>query len=129
MAWTKSSWADLIGTDGSKETLAAGSATTGDIDCNGANPFITVGVKTVVVFGGSPDDDVTVEFLGVDADDANEVDTLAMYEAAIPEQTSSEERATHQVNVSALDTLRVKVTNNDSSDSVDVWVEYMGGYQ
>jgi len=129
MAWTKTAWADLIGSDASKTTVAAGSSTTGDIDCNGANPFIVVAIKVVVVFGGSPDDDVTVKLFGVDTDGANEPDTLAMYEAAIPEVTSSEERATYQVNVSALDHLRVQVTNNDSADSVDVWVSYMGAYQ
>jgi hypothetical protein len=129
MSWTKGSWTDLIGTDGTKTTIASGATETGDIDCNGANPFIVVAVKVVVVFGGSPDDDITIEFFGKDADDAAEVDTLAIFEASIPEQTSSEERATYQINVSALDTLQVSITNNDSADSVDVWVEYMGAYQ
>jgi len=129
MAWTKSSWSDVIGSDGSKTTVTAGSTTTGDIDCNGANPYIVVAIKVVVVFGGTPDDDVTVELFGVDADGANEVDTLALFEASIPEVTSSEERATYQINVAALDTLRVSVMNNDSTDSVDVWVSAMGAYQ
>ena len=128
MAWTKSAWADIIGTDASKVTLSAASTTTGTIDCNGANPYITLGVKVVVIFGTTPDDDVTIEFLGRDADDAAEDDTLPIYEAAIPEVSTSEERATYQLNVSALDTVKVRVTNNDSADSVDVWVEGMGGY-
>jgi len=129
MAWTKGSWTDLIGTNASKTTITTGNTSTGDIDCNGANPFIVVAVKVVIVFGGSPDDDVTVEFIGIDTDGGNEPDTLPMFEAAIPEETSSEERATYQVNVSALDHLRVAITNNDSTDSIDVWVSFLGAYQ
>ncbi len=128
MAWTKGSWTDIIGTDGSKTSIGAGSSSSGEIDCNGANPFIYVAVKVVVVFGGSPDGDVTVEFFGKDADDADENDTLAMLTASIPEETSSEERATYQLNVAALDSLTVTITNNDSSDNVSVWVEAMGAY-
>lgn len=129
MAWTKGGWVDIIGTDGSKTSVSAAASATGDIDCSGANPFIAVAVKVVVVFGGSPDADVTVEIFGLDADDANEVDTLSMYEARIPEVTSSEERATYQLNVSALDTVQIKITNNDSTDAVTVWVEAQGAYQ
>lgn len=128
MAWTKSAWQDIIGTDASKASVAHGSTTTGTIDCNGANPYITLGVKVVVVFGTTPDDDVTVEFLHRDADDAAEDDTIPIYEAAIPEVSTSEERATYQLNVSALDTVKVRITNNDSADAVSVWVEGMGGY-
>jgi len=129
MAWTKTAWTDLIGTDASKTNLAAGSSATGDIDCNETNPYIVVAVKVVVVFGGTPDGDVKVEFFGVDADGANEPDTLAVFAATIPYSASSEERATYQINVSALDTLRVEVTNQDSSDAVSVWVSYMAAYQ
>lgn len=129
MAWTKGAWTDLIGTDGSKTSIAAAGTSSGTIDCNGANPFIVVAIKVVVVFGGSPDDDVTVELFGNDADDAAENDTLPIFSASIPEETSSEERATYQINVSALDSLVVTVTNNDSTDAVTVWVEYKGAYQ
>jgi len=129
MAWTKSSWADVIGTDGSKTTINSGNTSTGDVDCNGTNPYITLAIKVVIVFGGSPDDDVTVEVFGLDADGANEVDTLAMFEASVPETASTEVRATYQINVSALDKVRVQLTNNDSADSIDAWVSAMGGYQ
>jgi len=129
MAWTKSGWSDLIGTDLSKQSINAAASATGDIDCNGTNPFITVAVKVVVVFGDSPDDGVTVEFFGRDADDADEPDTVAIYSATIEEVTSTEVRATYQINVSALDELEIKLTNNDSTDAVTVWVEYQGAYQ
>lgn len=128
MAWTKSTWADVIGTDGTKASVSAAATATGVIDCNGTNPFITLGVKVVVVFGTTPDDDVTVEFLHRDADGAAEDDTIPLYEAAIPEVSTSEQRATYQLNVSALDSVKVKITNNDSTDAVTVWVEAMGGY-
>lgn len=129
MTWTKAAWADVIGTNASKTTINAGNTSTGDVDCNGANPYIVVDVKVVVIFGASPDDDVTVEIFSVDADGANEPDTLALFEATIPEVTSTEERATYTINVAAKDTIRVSITNNDSTDSVDVWVSAMGGYQ
>jgi hypothetical protein len=128
MAWTKTVWSDLIGTNASKTSVTAGNASTGDIDCNGTNPLVTVAVKVVVVYGATPDDDVAVRLYGVDADGANEADTVALYEATVPYVASSEERATFSVNVAALDTLRVEVDNQDSTDSVDVWVSWMGAY-
>ena len=128
MSWTKTSWADLIGTNASKTTITAGNDSSGNIDCNGSNPFMLVAVKVVVVFGASPDDNVTVEAFGYDADGAAEVDTLPMFVTEIPEVTSSEERATYQIDVSALDQLQIVITNNDSADSIDVWVSYMGAY-
>jgi hypothetical protein len=129
MAWSKTAWSDVIGSDASKTSLAAGASTTGDIDCAGTNKYISLAIKVVVVFGATPDGDVTVEVFGLDADGANEVDTLAMFEATVPRVTSSEERATYQLNVSALDQVRVKLTNNDSADSVSVWVSARAGYQ
>lgn len=129
MAWTKTAWVDLIGSDSSKTTITAGSTATGDIDCNGANALVVVAVKVVVIFGATPDGNVKVELFGVDTDGANEPDTLALYEAEIPYVASSEERVTYQINVSALDHLRVQLTNSDTTDNVDAWVSYMGAYQ
>jgi hypothetical protein len=132
MAWEKSGWSDIIGTDGSKSTITSGSSANGDLDCNntstGNNPFITAVWKVVIVFGSTPDDNCTVEWFGKDVDDANELDTLALMTATVPEQTSSEERATYLLDVSAFDTINIKVTNNDSTDSVTCWVEAQGGY-
>jgi hypothetical protein len=129
MAWTKSAWADVIGTDTTKITVSGGSSTTtGTVDCNGTNPYVTLAIKAVAIYGTTPDDSVLVEVLGVDADGANEDDTLALWSAEIPSVSTSEERATYQLNVSALDTVKVKVTNQDSTDTVDVWVSVMGGY-
>ena len=128
MAWTKAAWADIIGTNASKQTVTATNSTSGYVDCNGSNPYMTVAFKVVVVFGATPDDNATVEVFGYDADSAAEVDTLPMFIAEIPEVTSSEERATFQIDVSALDQIQIVVTNNDSTDSIDVWVEAMGGY-
>lgn len=129
MAWNKTTWIDLIGTNASKQSIASGATAGADIDCNATNKLIYVTVKVVVVFGASPDDDVSVELLGKDLDGANEADTLAMFAASIPQVTSSEERATYQFNVASLDGLRVEVNNNDSADAVTAWVSWMGGYQ
>lgn len=129
MAWTKAAWADVIGTDASKSTVGAAASTTGNFDCNGSNPFIMAAVKVVVIFGSSPDGNLKVEIFGLDADGANEVDTLSMFLAHIPYVTSSEERATYHINVAALDQIQVKVTNLDTTDNVSVWVSAMGAYQ
>lgn len=129
MPLTRTAWTDLIGTDGSKTTVSAGSSTNADLDCNGTNNFHAVGVKVVVVFGSTPDGNTEVNFYGKDADDANEVDTVPMAGSfAITEVTSSEERRTVQLSTVALDTLNVEIVNNDSTDNVTVWVEYLGVY-
>lgn len=128
MAWTKAAWADVIGTNASKAAISASATATGTFDCNGANPYITTSFKVVVVFGTAAAAGVKVEFLGHDADGAAEDDTLAMYEAQVPQVVSSEERATYQVNVSALDTVKVKLTNLDGN-AITAWVAAMGAYQ
>jgi hypothetical protein len=128
MAWTKSAWADVIASNASKTTVTSNSTVSGDIDCNGTNPFVTLAVKVVAIISNTPQDDVLVQFYGVDTDGANEPDTLAIYEAEIPAVTSSEERATYQLNVSALDNVRVLITNQDDADAISVWASYIGGY-
>jgi hypothetical protein len=129
MAWTKTSWADVIGTDATKSSVGAGSTATGNIDCNDANPYIVAAIKVRVIFGSSPDDGVDISFFGRDADGAAENDTVPIFAASIEESSTAELGATYQVNVAGLDTLNVKITNNDSADSVDVWVSRLGAYQ
>ena len=128
MAWTKSAWADVIGTDATKITMTAASTTTGTVDVNGANPYITLSLKVRSIFGATPDDSCLIEVLGRDTDGAGEDDTLPLWAAEIPEVSTSEEGTTYQINVSALDHVKVRVTNQDSADTIDVWVSAMGGY-
>ncbi len=129
MPLVRTGWTDAIGTDGAKTTVSAAASASADIDCNGANNLHEVGVKVVVVFGGTPDGNVEVNFYGKDADDANEQDTVPMAGSfTIDEVASSEERRTVQLPTGALDTLVVEVVNNDSADNVTVWVEYLGVY-
>lgn len=129
MTWTKSSWADVIGTNASKQTVNAGATASGDVDCNGANPYMVLGIKVVVVFGASPDGALTINIYRKDADGANEQDTVVGFSAQIVEVTSSEERFTFEISVLATDTVTIEVENEDTTDSVDVWVSAMGGYQ
>lgn len=129
MAWAKEAWADVIGTNATKITVAAAGTTTGTIDCKDPNPLISLAIKAVSIFGTTPDGNIKVEVLGRDTDGAAEDDTLAMWSAELPLVSTSEERATYQLNVSALDRVKVRVTNNDTADNVSVWVSAMGAYQ
>jgi len=128
MAWAKTAWVNVVGTDATKINISAAGTATGTVDCDGANPYITLAVKVVSVFGTTPDDSCLVEILGRDANGAAEDDTLALWSAEIPEVSTSEERATYQINVSALDTVKVRITNQDSADAISVWVSAMGAY-
>lgn len=129
MPWNKTAWSDVIGTNATKITLSAASTTTGTIDCAvPANPYVALGIKAVSIFGTTPDDSCLIEIVGRDTDGAAEDDTLALWAAEIPEVSTSEERATYQVNVAALDHVKVRVTNQDSADTIDVWVSVMAGY-
>ena len=128
MAISKSGWIDVVGTDGGKTNVVAAGTASGNIDCAGANKYITVAIKTVVIFGATPDDNVLVELFGRDSDDADELDTVPMYGFEIVAVAGTEERVTRQVEVSSLDGLTVTLTNNDSADAVDVWVEIQGAY-
>ena len=128
MAWTKSAWADVIGTDATKIVLSAASTTTGTVDVNYTSPFITLALKVRSIFGTTPDDSCLIEVLGRDTDGAAEDDTLTLWAAEIPEVSTSEEGTTYQINVSALDHVKVRVTNQDSTDNISVWVSAMGGY-
>lgn len=128
MPWTKTAWSDLIGSDATKVTLSAGSTTTGTLDCAAANDYITLGLKVLVVFGTTPDDDVTVDVYGLDTDSGADTDTIPIRTGSIPEVSTSTEVVTYQIPVSALDHVKVKITNNDSADTVDVWVNWMAGY-
>ena len=129
MAWAKEAWTDRVGTNATKIVVAAAGTTTGTIDCNGANPLISLGLKTVGIFGTTPDGNIRIQLFGLDTDGANEVDTVPMWSAELPLVSTSEQRVTHQINVSALDHLMVKITNLDSTDNVSVWLSSMGAYQ
>ena len=128
MPWSKTAWADVIGSDATRITLSAGSTTTGTVDVAGTHKDVMLGVKILVVFGTTPDDDVTFDVYGLDTDGGNDTDTISMRTGSIPEESTSTEIATYQIPVGALDHVKVKITNNDSTDTVDVWVSSMAGY-
>ena len=95
-------------------------------------PFVMTASFGLALWGhacsGSGDDEGDGSGDPQDTDGANEDDTLALWAAEIPEVSTSEERATYQLNVSALDHVKVKITNNDSADTIDVFVSAMAGY-
>ncbi len=119
--------ADLIGTDAAKTTVAASGSSSAQIDVNGTNKYHEVSVWVVVVFGGSADGNVQVTIFPYNSE-TSEADTEGGIPFAIPFTVSTEKRQTIQVPVTSLDQIQVLVENEDTTDSVDVWVSYIGAY-
>ena len=129
MAWNKTTWANLIGTQTTSTEVAPSGTIGGDIDTHGANKYVTLAVRCSVLFDNAPNQPTQIDFLPKNTDDSDtDPDTLAMFSAQIPTVTTSEEIATYQLNVSALDQLRVFITNLDTTQSVWVNVTYQAGY-
>ena len=129
MAWSKTTWANLRGTNTTSVEVAPSGTTGGNIDCAGANKFISLAVRVSALFDTAPNKAARVDFYGYNADAADvDADTIAIYTADIPQHTTSEEIATYQVNVSALDQMRIVVTNLDTTKSIWVHVSYQAGY-
>lgn len=129
MAITKTAWTDIEGTDAAKTSVAAGvTETSSDFDCNGANPYLYVAIKVVVVFGGTPDDDVRIQIVPYGADDSPAEEDTYVQEFVIPSEASAEHRRTFQIFTGALDTIRVKTINDDTTDAITVWIAASGMY-
>jgi hypothetical protein len=129
MPWTKTTWANLVGTNTTSTEVAPSGTISGNIDCAGANDYISLAVRVSTLFDTAPNKATQVDFFGYNADAADtDVDTIAIYTAEIPQVTTSEEIATYQLNVSALDQMQVLVTNLDSTKSIWVHVSYQAGY-
>lgn len=128
MAWTRGSWMDLIGTNASKTTITFGNSSSANIDCNGTDKFVEVDLKVAPTFGATPDGPCTIEVFSVDADGANENSNVAEWSVEITEATSAEKILHMQIHVLAKDTIRITITNDDSTDSIDVWVAYLATY-
>jgi len=119
----------LRGTSTTSVEVAPSGNTGGNIDCAGANDYISLAVRVSVLFDTAPNKASQVDFYGYNADAADtDADTIAIYTAEIPQVTTSEEIATYQVNVSALDQMRVIVTNLDTTKSIWVHVSWQAGY-
>ncbi len=129
MPWTKTAWANLRGTNTTSVAVAPSGNTGGNVDCAGANDYISLAVRVSVLFDTAPNKAAQVDFYGYNEDMADtDADTLAIYTAEIPQVTTSEEIATYQINVSALDHVRCVVTNLDTTKTIDVHIAYMAGY-
>ena len=129
MPWSKTTWANLIGTNTTSSVLNTNATTCGQIDCHAANKYISLAVRVSVLFQTAPNQAVDVDFYGYNADMVDtDRDTLALYSVQIPEVTTSEEIATYQLNVSALDQVSVCIHNLDTTKSVQINVAWMAGY-
>ena len=125
MTWYKVGWIDLIGSDIVKQTVNSGSIKVGDIDCN---QYLKLSIKVVGVFGSIVDGNINIEIYGLDAG-TNNADTEPIWNQKLDSYPSSEQIVTiPNLDVSAMDSVRVIVRNNDTSYSVDVWVSYFASY-
>lgn len=127
MALKRTARTDLIGTDAAKTTIAASGSSSAQIDVDGTNKYHEVSVWVVVVFGASADADTKVTVFPYNSETA-EADTEGGIPFTIPFTVSTEKRQTLQVPVTPLDQIQVLVENQDTTDSIDVWVSYVGAY-
>ena len=129
MGWNKTSWDNVIGNDSVKQIIPSGGSFTGNVGCNSAYKYITVAIKTVVVFGATPDGDAKVKVFSLDCRGANEPDTVPIYSQDIKAVAGTEQIITiPNLDVSALDSLSVEVINNDTTDDISVWVSFKAGH-
>jgi hypothetical protein len=112
---------DLIGTQASKTTITAGSSSTSSsLDCS---TYVGILVGMEVVFGGSPDDTTQLEVQTSPDNSTWDTEAYALFE--IDEDISTTKMKTMRIGPEAK-YIRVKVTNNDSTDSVSVWAYAVG---
>ena len=130
MAWQKLDWSVLIGTSCTTQTtLVTNSAVCGDYDCDTTTEIIVAAVSVAVDYPAAPNADSQVDIYARDTDSCNLADTVSMFSATIPPPTTSGIGiATYQVNVAALDHLRVCITNPDLTNSVEVLVTVKGAW-
>jgi len=129
MAWYKTDWFDLIGTDAFKENINSEAIKVGDIDCSGVNPYIKLSIKLAVVFGSVISGNVSMEVYGLDADLSNKPDTEPIWTQYLDDYASSERVITvANLDVSALDSIRVIIRNNGTANSINAWVSYHAVY-
>ena len=118
MAAITATWAENQNLHTSGSVTAAATATD-DIDLDAAG-YDAVCVTIEIVFGGSPDGNVTVA-VNASNDSGTNDDTISLHSFAIPEDTSATKRISLVVKDVAY--LAIAVTNNDSTDAVtyDSW--------
>ncbi len=94
--------------------LAFGASVTDDIDLDtlGAD-LVTVTIE--IIFGGTPDGDTLIELFR-SADSGSNDDTIPATSFRIPFATSATKRKTFTISAAAY--AAIKVTNEDSADSV-----------
>lgn len=108
---------DLTGTSGSKTTITTGASSTssGQDVSDAIGLLITISVD----FGASPDADTKVEIQS--SPDNSNWDTVPFAQMSVAEETSTTKQKTIRIGAEPK-YIRTKTTNNDSADSVDVWV-------
>lgn len=107
---------DVVGTQSSKQTIAAGGSYTSDSFNLDAIKALLAGVQ--VVFGGTPDGNAKLEVL-TSPDDTN-WDTVAYAQFEIDYSASQTLMKSIPVNVDAA-YAKIKISNLDSADNISVW--------
>lgn len=98
----------------SSSSITAGSSATDDIDLDNLGA-IAVMIQIEIIFGGTPDANVLVEILG-SVDSGTQDDTEVLHSFTIEDTASATKRQSIVVHDVAY--LAVRVTNNDTTDSV-----------
>jgi hypothetical protein len=112
---------DLIGTSGSKTTITAGnSSLSSSLDCS---DYVGILIGGSIDFGASPDDDVIIEVF-TSPDNIN-FDDIAYTVFRIGYATSATVQKTIRIGPE-VKYLKVKATNDDTTDSIDAWVCAVG---
>ena len=62
MAWSKTTWANLIGTQTTSTEVAPAGTVGGDIDTHGANKYVTLAVRCSVLFDNAPNKPTQIDF-------------------------------------------------------------------
>jgi len=113
MTIIKPTWTENVNLHTSASLAAAASVTDDvDLDTLGADQAL---ITIEIVFGGSVDGNVLVEIFG-SANSGTDDDTIPLTSFTIPENDSVTKRKS--VIVTGVPYIAVKVTNNDSTDTV-----------
>ncbi len=112
---------DLIGTQASKTTVTAGSSSTSSVlDCSS---YVGIIIGMEVVFGGTPDGNTKLEVQT--SPDNSTWDTVPYTQYEIDYTASATKMKSVRIGPE-VKYIRVKVTNNDSADSITVWAFAVG---
>jgi len=124
--WNKTNWVDVIGTDTIRQTVTAGSVATGRIDCT-APSYVKVSIRISVTFDDVPDGDAVINLYDVDqSGGANKPDTIPMYTQRINKEALAEKIITiPNLDVLCLDNIKIDVVNENSTQSIWIWVSAM----